>query len=100
MGDCSRASPCAGRLSLSSDVRQETCRVLAPFAIANSAPDPAMPWAALGKSELWELVNPGPPGPITDADVKRLNIVGGLSEDVTGARMMRTMPPSFKPLLM
>ena len=77
-----RARAHVPRLAPFADVRQELAELLAPFAIASSAPDPAMPWAALGRSELWELVNPGLSGPVTDADVKRLNIVGGLSEEM------------------
>jgi hypothetical protein len=70
------------------DVRDELAGLLAPFAIANTAPDPAMPWAALGNSEkalphenfyqLWESDRQGLTT-LTDADVKRLNIVGGLA---------------------
>lgn len=75
-----RARAHAPRLVPFASVRQELAGLLAPFAIASSDPDPAMP--ALGRSELWELVNPGLGGPITDVDVKRLNIVGGLSEEM------------------
>ncbi|OAN40345.1 protein NO VEIN domain-containing protein [Mycolicibacterium iranicum] len=77
-----RARDHAPRLVPFNDVRRELAGLLAPFAIASSAPDPAMPWAALGNSELWELVKPDLLGPVTDADVKRLNISGGLSEDM------------------
>ena len=41
-----------------------------------------MPWAALDNSGLWELVKRGVPGTVTDAVVKRLNILGGLSQAV------------------
>jgi hypothetical protein len=77
-----RARAHAPRLVHFNDVRAELTELLAPFAIAKSAPDPAMPWAALDNSGLWELVKPGVQGPITDSDVKRLNILGGLSEDM------------------
>jgi hypothetical protein len=67
------------------DVRDELAGLLAPFAVAATAPDPAMPWAALGNSvqnaydELWDVDQQGLDS-LTDSDVKRLNIVGGLSE--------------------
>jgi len=71
-----RARAHAPRLVPFHDVRGELAGLLAPFAIANSAPDPAMPWAALGNSELWELVSSGPVGTITDADVRAVALDG------------------------
>lgn len=60
------------------DVREELAGLLAPFAIATTTPDPAMPWAALANNEdLWESEASGLPT-VTDADVKRLNLAGGL----------------------
>ncbi|OBK18592.1 protein NO VEIN domain-containing protein [Mycobacterium asiaticum] len=69
------------RLKPFNDVRDELALLLAPFAIATTAPDPAMPWAALGNSPVWECPKPGP-GAISDSDVRRLNLLGGLSEQV------------------
>ena len=77
-----RARAHAPRLAYFNDVSEELTEALAPFAIARTAPDPAMPWAALDNSGVWELVKPGVQGTVTDADVKRLNILGGLSEQV------------------
>lgn len=66
------------RLVPFNDVRQELADLLAPFAIAKTAPDPAMPWAALGNTyPYWELDRQGLQT-VTDGDVKRLNLVGGL----------------------
>ena len=76
------------RLVAFNDVRDELAELLAPFALAATAPDPAMPWAALANSEpaqihelhykLWQSDRQGL-SKLTDSDVKRLNIVGGLS---------------------
>ncbi len=66
------------RLVNFNDVRQELAELLEPFAIAKTAPDPAMPWAALANAGgLWELEREGL-SPVTDLEVKRLNMAGGL----------------------
>jgi hypothetical protein len=66
-----------------SQVRDQLAAWLAPFAIATTAPDPAMPWAALDGSGWWELRKPDDlRGVVTDRDVKKLNLVGGLSREV------------------
>jgi hypothetical protein len=49
----------ARRLSPLGDVRRDLSQLLAPFAIARTAPDPAIPWAALGNSAWWEHDNRG-----------------------------------------
>ena len=90
------------RLVAFNDVRVELAELLAPFALTDSDPDPAMPWAALGNSapnrqptpsptipwawvenqsygDLWAIDRQGV-SKITDSDVKRLNMVGGLGE--------------------
>ncbi len=75
------------RLVAFTDVRDELAELLAPFALTDSVPNPAMPWAALGNSvgevpdyfnDLWDVDSQGLTK-LTDSDVKRLNIVGGLS---------------------
>ena len=60
-------------------VRQELAELLAPFAIAKTAPDPAMPWFALRNSGWWELQTPPSATALTDADVGPLNLVAGLT---------------------
>jgi hypothetical protein len=80
------------RLVPFNDVRDELAELLAPFALAATAPDPAMPWAALGnltdidsgRGFLWDADRQLLRKPLTDADVKRLNIVGGLSQEEYG----------------
>jgi hypothetical protein len=80
------------RLVPFNDVRDELAGLLAPFALAATAPDPAMPWAALGnfadmdsgRSSLWDADRQGLRTILTDSDVKRLNIVGGLSQEEYG----------------
>jgi hypothetical protein len=62
------------------DARDELAQILAPFAVAQTPPDPAMPWFALRNSSWWELQVPTTPSGLTDADVQRLNLVAGLSE--------------------
>lgn len=62
------------------DARDELAQIIAPFALAQSAPDPAMPWFALRSSSWWELQIPTTPSGLTDADVQPLNLVAGLSE--------------------
>ena len=60
------------------DVREELAELLAPFAIGKTAPDPAMPWAAL-RGPLWDLDVPAGTIAVTESDVKNLNLAGGLS---------------------
>jgi hypothetical protein len=76
-----------------SAVRDELAELLAPFAIGKTAPDPAMPWAALTAFENWWGPGRGLPMfweldrrkyPIkevtaTESEVKRLDLVEGLS---------------------
>ena len=62
------------------DVCDELAQIIAPFALAQTAPDPAMPWFALRNSSWWELQVPTTPSRLTDADVQPLNLVAGLSE--------------------
>jgi hypothetical protein len=62
------------------DARDELAQILAPFALAQTAPDPAMPWFALRNSSWWVLQVPTTPSGLTDADVQPLNLVAGLSE--------------------
>ncbi|OMC42592.1 hypothetical protein A5742_30335 [Mycolicibacterium fortuitum] len=77
-----RARAHAPRMVDFSDARDELRDLLAPFAIAKTAPDPAMPWAALRKSPWWELGTRASSAVVTETDVKRLNIAGGLSEEM------------------
>ena len=76
-----------------SAVRDELAALLAPFAIGKTAPDPAMPWAALtaienwwgsgrGLPQFWELDRSKYPikeVTATESEVKRLDLVEGLS---------------------
>lgn len=76
-----------------SAVRGELAELLAPFAIGKTAPDPAMPWAALtsvenwwgsgrGVPDFWELNRSEYPlkdVTATESEVKRLDLVEGLS---------------------
>lgn len=55
--------------------------MLAPFAIAKTAPDPAVPWFALRGCSWWQLETPDGEDGITDANVAALNLVAGLSVD-------------------
>ncbi|GAB2660953.1 hypothetical protein GCM10027068_46270 [Prescottella soli] len=43
------------RMSRFSEVRGELSRALAPFTLAQTPPNPANPWVALGQSPWWEL---------------------------------------------
>jgi hypothetical protein len=64
------------------DVSSDLATVLAPFAIAKTAPDPAMPWFALRDTAWWEVQIPVGATGLTDADVRRLDLVAGLSDAV------------------
>ncbi|MGD1172161.1 HNH endonuclease [Mycobacterium seoulense] len=72
----------APRLTAFSEVRAELGTALSPFAIAKTAPDPAMPWFALRDTSWWELQIPVGATGLTDADARRLNLVAGLSDAV------------------
>lgn len=43
------------RMTRFNEVKDELSRALAPFALAKTAPTPANPWVALGRSPWWEL---------------------------------------------
>jgi hypothetical protein len=75
----SRARSGSPRMVPFNDARDELAQILAPFAVAQTAPDPAMPWFALRNSSWWELQVPTTPSGLTDADVQSLNLVAGLS---------------------
>lgn len=77
-----RARVHAPRMMDFSEARPELRELLAPFAIANTAPDPAMPWAALGNSDWWQLGESGKPIAATESEVKSRDIAGGLSEEM------------------
>jgi hypothetical protein len=87
----SRARNGLPRLVPFNDVRDELAGILAPFAIAATAPNPAMPWAALANlvpigsayGSLWEADRQGL-NVVSDSDVKRLNLVGGLNPEEYG----------------
>ena len=51
----SRARSGSPRLVPYLDVRDDLAELLTPFALAKTAPDPAMPWFALRNSSWWEL---------------------------------------------
>ena len=78
----SRARSGMSRLVPFHDVSSDLSKVLAPFAIAKTAPDPAMPWFALRDTAWWEFQIPAGATGLTDADVRRLDLVAGLSEAV------------------
>lgn len=68
------------------DVHNELAGILAPFAIARTAPDPVMPWIALANARtnvlndpIWELELPPGGEVVSKATVKRFNLAGGLS---------------------
>jgi hypothetical protein len=77
-----RARSHMARLVPFHDVSSDLTKVLAPFAIAKTAPDPAMPWFALRGTTWWELQIPAGATGLTDADVRRLDLVAGLSDVV------------------
>ncbi len=62
-------------------VRDELVELLAPFAIADTPPDPAMPWLAL-RGPLWDVEVPEGVTVGSESDIKRLDIAGGLSSNV------------------
>ncbi|QUR68158.1 protein NO VEIN domain-containing protein [Mycobacterium spongiae] len=64
------------------DVRDELADILAPFAVAQTGPDPVMPWIALDGSLLWELEKPAGAQPVSESHVKSLNLAAGLSKSV------------------
>jgi 5-methylcytosine-specific restriction protein A len=68
------------RLAAFHDVGPDLAMALAPFAIAKTAPDPAMPWFALRGTTWWELQTPSGATGLTDADVRALDLAAGLSE--------------------
>jgi Domain of unknown function (DUF3883) len=70
------------RLVPFNDARDELAQILAPFAVAQTAPDPAMPWRALDGSILWELEKPLGATSVSESDVKSLNLAAGLSVSV------------------
>lgn len=74
------------RLAQFGDVRDELAGILAPFAIARTAPDPVMPWIALANARtnvlgehIWELELPPDNEAVTESAVKRFNLSAGLS---------------------
>jgi predicted HNH restriction endonuclease len=74
-----RARSGSPRLTPYLDSRDELADLLAPFAIAKTAPDPAVPWFALRGCSWWQLETPDNASNITDADVASLNLVAGLT---------------------
>ena len=75
-----RARSSLPRMVPFNDARDELAQILAPFALAQTAPDPAMPWFALRNSSWWELQVPTTSSGLNEADVQPLNLVAGLSE--------------------
>lgn len=64
------------------EVREELADLLRPHAIGQTPPDPALPWLALRSSGWWDLQIPPATPHVTDSDVHRLNLSGGLAEDI------------------
>jgi hypothetical protein len=60
------------------EVRKELADLLKPFALANTPPDPATPWIAL-RGSLWELHTGDASEPVSESDVRRLDLLAGLS---------------------
>jgi len=66
------------------EVRGELAELLAPFALAETPPDPAMPWLALarsgwGETDIWEGERPPDSVPLNESSVRSFNLAGGLS---------------------
>src|SRR6185503_424016 len=78
----SRARSGMSRLAPFHNISSDLATALAPFEIAKTAPDPAMPWFALRDTAWWEVQIPAGAAGLTDADVRRLDLVAGLSEAV------------------
>jgi 5-methylcytosine-specific restriction protein A len=70
------------RMNPFSSVRAQLSELLAPFAIAKTAPDPAMPWLALRNTSWWDAQIPSNATQVTDADVRSLDLVAGLSQGI------------------
>lgn len=78
-----RARIGADRLVRFNDVAEELAALLVPFAVTPTIPDPAIPWAALinnsrSKSDWWQSSRTM--DAVTDTDVKRENLLGGLTQ--------------------
>lgn len=67
------------RLIPFTEARRQLTQLLRPFAIAKTTPDPVMPWIAL-QGPLWELDLPEGLASVSEAQVKQLDISGGLTE--------------------
>lgn len=74
-----RARGVSPRLAAYGDSRVELASLLAPFAIAKTAPNPATPWIALRSSIWWDLQMGSVSQPVTEGDA--LMSAAGLSED-------------------
>jgi Domain of unknown function (DUF3883) len=66
------------------EVRAELAELLAPFALADTRPDPVDPWLALTRSsslgvDLWDGEMPPAGTPLNDSSVLSFNLAGGLS---------------------
>jgi len=77
----SRAIASKPRLTPFREARGELARLLAPFAIAKTAPDPAMPWLAL-RGELWELEGVDDTAMITEREIKSRSVAAGLVQPI------------------
>lgn len=77
----SRAIAGGPRLTPFSEARDELARLLAPFAIAKSSPDPVMPWLAL-RGEVWDLEGVDDTEAITEQEIKSRNVAAGLVETI------------------
>lgn len=67
------------RLRPYQDIKLSLKDLLSPFQLAESSPNPANPWFALGSSEWWEIA---PPEPSSYKDVPKFNTVAGLIEPI------------------
>jgi hypothetical protein len=74
----------APRLQHFKTARHDFSDVLKPFAMTKRPPAPEDPWAALANSGVWELVGHGLEK-VTDVEVRRFDIVGGLTEEMYAA---------------
>jgi hypothetical protein len=75
----SRARQHAPRITPYLDVNHALAEMLSPFRLADSAPNPANPWYALGSTKWWEIV---PPVPTNYKEVHNLNTIAGLRQPI------------------
>lgn len=78
----SRARSGLPRVVPFADAEAELKRVLLPFALRTSAPDPANPWTALTSMPWWEFGGPYEDRKLRYKQVRALNVPAGLTAQV------------------